>query len=54
MYQFFPDKRAIAQQLALRNLEMFGDRVARGLTEGDFAHWYDAVGTVIDIYRGEA
>ena len=50
VYQFFPDKRAIAQQLALRNLEMFGDRVARGLTEGDFAHWYDAVGTVIDIF----
>ncbi len=50
VYQFFPDKRAIAQQLALRNLEMFGDRVAHALAEGDFAHWYDAVGTVIDIF----
>jgi AcrR family transcriptional regulator len=50
VYQFFPDKRAIAQQLAFRNLEMFGDRVARGLAEGDFRHWYDAVGTVIDIF----
>src|SRR4051812_25522926 len=50
VYQFFPDKRAIAQELALRNLEMFGDRVARGLAEGDFEHWYDAVGTVIDIF----
>jgi AcrR family transcriptional regulator len=50
VYQFFPDKRAIAQELALRNLEMFGDRVARGLAEGDFPHWYDAVGTVIDIF----
>ncbi|MDN3354588.1 TetR/AcrR family transcriptional regulator [Actinomadura sp. DC4] len=50
VYQFFPDKRAIAQELALRNLEMFGERVARGLAEGDFAHWYDAVGTVIDIF----
>ena len=50
VYQFFPDKRAIAQELALRNLELFGERVARGLAEGDFAHWYDAVGTVIDIF----
>jgi AcrR family transcriptional regulator len=50
VYQFFPDKRAIAQQLAFRNLEMFGDRVARALAEGDFEHWYDAVGTVIDIF----
>lgn len=50
VYQFFPDKRAIAQQLALRNLEMFGERVAKGLADGDFAHWYDAVGTVIEIF----
>lgn len=50
VYQFFPDKRAIAQQLALRNLEMFGERVARALAEGDFPHWYDAVGTVIEIF----
>ncbi|TQL97335.1 TetR family transcriptional regulator [Actinoallomurus bryophytorum] len=50
VYQFFPDKRAIAQELALRNLEMFGERVAHGLAEGDFAHWYDAVGTVIDTF----
>ena len=50
VYQFFPDKRAIAQELALRNLEMFGERVAQGLAEGDFPHWYDAVGTVIDIF----
>jgi AcrR family transcriptional regulator len=50
VYQFFPDKRAIAHELALRNLEMFGERVARSLASGEFAHWYDAVGTVIDIF----
>lgn len=50
VYQFFPDKRAMTQELALRNLEMFGDRVARAFTEDDFAHWYDAVGTVIEIF----
>ena len=52
VYQFFPDKKAIAQELALRNLEMFGERVARALADGDFAHWYDTVGTVIEIYVG--
>ncbi|WP_460333605.1 TetR family transcriptional regulator [Actinoallomurus acanthiterrae] len=50
VYQFFPDKKAIAQQLALRNLDMFGDRVAGALAEDEFTHWYDAVGTVIEIF----
>jgi AcrR family transcriptional regulator len=50
VYQFFPDKKAIAQQLALRNLDMFGDRVARALAERDYAQWYDAVGTVIEVF----
>jgi AcrR family transcriptional regulator len=50
VYQFFPDKRAVAQELALRNLEMFSERVAFGLAQGDFAHWYDAVGTVIETF----
>ncbi|MCO5990195.1 TetR family transcriptional regulator [Actinoallomurus spadix] len=50
VYQFFPDKKAIAQQLALRNLDMFGERVGRALAERDYAHWYDAVGTVIEIF----
>ncbi|MEV5752621.1 TetR/AcrR family transcriptional regulator [Actinoallomurus sp. NPDC052308] len=50
VYQFFPDKKAIAQQLALRNLDMFGDRVERALAERRYAHWYDAVGTVIEIF----
>jgi AcrR family transcriptional regulator len=50
VYQFFPDKRAIAQALALRNLESFGGRVERRLTEDVFVHWYDAVGAVIEIY----
>lgn len=49
-YQFFPDKKAIAQELALRNLEMFGERVAGRLAGEGFEHWYDAVGVVIDIF----
>jgi AcrR family transcriptional regulator len=50
VYQFFPDKRAVAQALALRNLEQFGDRVTRRIDEGDFPHWSDAVGAVIEIF----
>ena len=50
VYQFFPDKRAVAQALALRNLERFGERVTRRISEGDFPHWSDAVGAVIEIF----
>ncbi|MBC6460969.1 TetR/AcrR family transcriptional regulator [Actinomadura sp. HBU206391] len=50
VYQFFPDKRAVAQALALRNLEMFGDRVSHRLQHGGYGHWSDAVGVVIEIF----
>ncbi|MFP3968174.1 TetR/AcrR family transcriptional regulator [Actinomadura fulvescens] len=50
VYQFFPDKRAVAQALALRNLELFGQRVSRQLAEGTFTNWSDTVGVIIDIY----
>nr|WP_233510155.1 TetR/AcrR family transcriptional regulator [Actinomadura craniellae] len=50
VYQFFPDKRAVAQALALRNLERFGARISEVLAEGDFTHWSDSVGAVVDIF----
>lgn len=50
VYQFFPDKRAVAQALALRNLEVFGDRVSERLAEGTFADWSDTVGAIIEIF----
>jgi AcrR family transcriptional regulator len=50
VYQFFPGKRAIAQALTLRNLELFGDRVAQRLAERPLGHWSEAVGLVLDIY----
>jgi AcrR family transcriptional regulator len=50
VYQFFPDKRAVAQALAQRNLEIFGERISVRLTEGEFAHWSDAVGAIIEIF----
>jgi AcrR family transcriptional regulator len=50
VYQFFPDKRAVAQALALRNLELFGERVSKHLAEGTFSDWSDTVGVIIDIF----
>lgn len=50
VYQFFPDKRAVAQALALRNLEMFGERVSRLLAGQTFEYWSDTVGAIIDIF----
>ena len=39
-----------SQALALRNLEMFGERVSRLLADGVFPHWSDTVGAIIDIF----
>ncbi len=50
VYQFFPDKRAVAQALAVRNFERFGDRVAARLAEGAFADWSDSVGAIIQVF----
>jgi AcrR family transcriptional regulator len=50
VYQFFPDKRAVAQALALRNLEEFGDRISARLAEGGFGDWSDTVGAIIEIF----
>ncbi len=50
VYQFFPDKRAVAQALAQRNLEEFGRRVSARLAEGGFTEWSDTVGAIIDIF----
>ncbi|TDC47164.1 TetR/AcrR family transcriptional regulator [Actinomadura sp. KC345] len=50
VYQFFPDKRAVAQSLALRNLEEFGERISARLAEDDFADWSDTVGAIIEIF----
>ncbi|WP_131735593.1 TetR/AcrR family transcriptional regulator [Actinomadura roseirufa] len=50
VYQFFPDKRAVAQALALRNLEVFGERVSAAVAGGTFDDWSDTVGAIIDIF----
>jgi len=50
LYQFFPDKRAIAQALTLRHLEMFTTAIGRRFAEDSFEHWWDAVDAIIDVY----
>ncbi|MDA0637249.1 TetR family transcriptional regulator [Nonomuraea sp. MCN248] len=50
VYQFFPDKRAITQELTRRNVELFVSRVGRRFMEEDYRGWWDAVDAIIDEY----
>jgi AcrR family transcriptional regulator len=50
VYQFFPDKRAIVQALALRNLELYLARLSTRSETVEFAHWWDIVDAAIDEY----
>lgn len=50
LYQFFPDKRAVVQELTQRNLERFVRTVSEHFEEAELAHWWDAVDAVFDVY----
>jgi AcrR family transcriptional regulator len=50
VYQFFPDKHAIVQALAHRNLDAYLDRLSRRIQDGRLTDWWDAVDTAIDEY----
>ncbi|WP_233507858.1 TetR/AcrR family transcriptional regulator [Spongiactinospora gelatinilytica] len=50
IYQFFPDKRAIAQAVTRRNVELFAARVGRRFLSAEFEGWWDAVDAIIDEY----
>lgn len=50
VYQFFPDKRAIVQQLTLRNVDTYVERLTGRIADGDLANWWDAVDAAIDEY----
>lgn len=50
LYQFFPDKRAVVQELTQRNLDRFVAAISERFTTADLQHWWDAVDTVIDVY----
>lgn len=50
VYQFFPDKRAIAQAVTRRHIEGFVSRIGRRFLSEDYAGWWDAVDAIIDEY----
>lgn len=50
LYQFFPDKRAVVQELTLRNLDRFTQAVAERFEQVEFAHWWDSVDAVFEVY----
>ena len=50
LYQFFPDKRAVVQELTLRNLERFVRMISERFESERPAHWWQAVDTVFDAY----
>ncbi|MEY8041113.1 MULTISPECIES: TetR/AcrR family transcriptional regulator [Saccharopolyspora] len=50
LYQFFPDKRAVVQELTLRNLDRFVRTISARFEELELEHWWDAVGAVFDVY----
>ncbi len=50
VYQFFPDKKAVAQALGLRYLDTFSGRVTGRLRRDTFQHWSEAVDVIVDEY----
>ncbi|MBB2908999.1 AcrR family transcriptional regulator [Streptosporangium becharense] len=50
IYQFFPDKRAIAQAVTRRHVEEFVSRIGRRFISEEYGGWWDAVDAIIDEY----
>lgn len=50
LYQFFPDKRAVVQALALRNLDRFLHSLTQRFADSSFEYLWEAVDLVIDTY----
>ncbi|GAA2774209.1 TetR family transcriptional regulator [Nonomuraea dietziae] len=50
VYQFFPDKRAITQEVTRRNVELFVSRVGARFLDEDYRGWWEAVDAIIDEY----
>jgi AcrR family transcriptional regulator len=50
VYQFFPDKRAIVQALAMRNVDAYVARVGARIRGGGVAAWPDAVDAAMDEF----
>ncbi len=52
LYQFFPDKKALAQALATRYLETFTIKVGELFAANQFTSWLEAVDPMVDLYVG--
>jgi AcrR family transcriptional regulator len=50
VYQFFPDKRAIVQALAMRNMDAYLQSLSARFGSESFSHWWDGVDAAIDVY----
>jgi AcrR family transcriptional regulator len=50
LYQFFPDRRAVLQALALRSFSRFSAALTERMTEPPPQRWQDAVELVVDVY----
>jgi AcrR family transcriptional regulator len=50
LYQFFPDRRAVLQALAVRSFARFSDRLAAAVEQAPPAGWRAAVDLVVDEY----
>ena len=50
VYQFFPDKRAIVQALAMRNMDAYLQALSARFANETFAHWWDGVDAAIDSF----
>ena len=52
LYQFFPDKTAVARALVDRNVERYLEELGAQLATNPSEHWWEAVDTAIDRYVG--
>ncbi|AUS81647.1 TetR/AcrR family transcriptional regulator [Actinoalloteichus sp. AHMU CJ021] len=50
LYQFFPDKRAVVQELTLRNLDSFLAELSKRFADPAMEHWSQAADAVFDLY----
>jgi AcrR family transcriptional regulator len=50
LYQFFPDRRAVLQALALRSFSRFSAGLTERMTASPLHRWQDAVELVVDVY----
>jgi AcrR family transcriptional regulator len=50
LYQFFPDKRAVVQALAQRNLDVYLGRLGEALAGVRLTHWRDMIDVALDLW----